>query len=108
MTRILALVALTISAPAFAQDPSINYDQVTVLSKDWHLQGTPFCYKTDAKPEQQCLTLSDMGEVKLRENGSRADDHGYLDQLSPESQSVVNQYAKFFVRYLSLDSSRFL
>ena len=63
----------------------------------WDQTGT-FCYQQNG--QTHVLTLTDMGEIKLRDNGQWADNE-YVAALTPENRAEVGQYDKYYVRYLS-------
>lgn len=82
-------------------------DQQLSLRQTWDKTGQ-FCYLEDGAKEKKCLTISQMGEIKIRDKGDwsqAAQDQSYIEQLSPEEKATAGGFYKLYVRYLAFGNS---
>jgi hypothetical protein len=65
-------------------------------------QTRTFCFEQDGKT--QTYDLSDLGEIKLRDNGAWVDSE-YVRSLTGQNREEVATYDKYYIRYLSFRES---
>ena len=105
----LAFVALAgVAFQVAAED--VPYVKMSICDKgpfkslrDYWDQTKTFCFVRDNQEIK--YPISDMGEIKLRENGQSLFGE-YYNALSSENRAVVNQYHTYYVRYLALSDGK--
>lgn len=107
MRAILILISIMVAVPVSATgDDKIPYVHMKRCSyapygsyRDYWDQVKAFCFEKNGRVHS--YSLSDMGEIKLRENGNWVENE-YVPALNVENRREVETYKTYYVRYLSL------
>ncbi|MBK8200986.1 MAG: hypothetical protein IPK68_01215 [Bdellovibrionales bacterium] len=104
------ILPLIFLATSLAHAEEIPYVKINVCShkpyedhRTYWDQTRTFCFEQDGKT--RTYDLSDLGEVKLRDNGTWVDSE-YVRSLTDQNREEVATYDRYYIRYLSfLESS---